>query len=187
MISFFGPNLAIWRQSSDPIEPPPPVTMTTSSLRYPDISSMFRLTSSRPSKSSMLTSRIFFTLTSPSMSSSTLGNVLSLHFVSLLMRSSSAISLLDADGIATMISSILYRFATSFILSLPATTGTPLMVVPCFVLSSSTITTGTIFMSAWFFNSLISIEPALPAPMIMTLLELHRFLSIRVLSRRTHR
>ncbi len=53
-----GPTRAIWRQSSEPIEPPAPVTRTTSPVRYSAIESMSTSTGSRPSRSSTSTGRI---------------------------------------------------------------------------------------------------------------------------------
>ncbi len=56
MSSREGPNLAIWRQSSEPIEPPAPVTSTRLPPMWSAIAAMSRSTGWRPSRSA--TSRL---------------------------------------------------------------------------------------------------------------------------------
>ena len=60
-ISRRGATRAIWRQSSEPIEPPAPVTMTVSPLRYAPTRSSSIRTGSRPRTSSTCTSRTWRT------------------------------------------------------------------------------------------------------------------------------
>ena len=52
-----GPRRESWRQSSEPIEPPAPVTITTSAETYPAMLSRSTSTGSRPSTSSTCTGR----------------------------------------------------------------------------------------------------------------------------------
>ena len=56
-----GATRAIWRHSSEPIEPPAPVTITTSPLRYAPTRSSSMRTGSRPRMSSTCTSRTWRT------------------------------------------------------------------------------------------------------------------------------
>ena len=58
-MSRVGPTRAIWRQSSDPIDPPAPVTSTVWPLRYEATLSKSTSTCSRPSTSSTCTGRIW--------------------------------------------------------------------------------------------------------------------------------
>ena len=75
-MSRVGPTRAIWRQSSDPIEPPAPVTSTVWPLRYDATSSKSTSTCSRPSTSSTCTGRIWPARSrSPEMSSYRPGSV----------------------------------------------------------------------------------------------------------------
>ena len=53
------PTRAIWRQSSEPIEPPAPVTSTVARARYEAIAARSTSTGSRPSTSSTCTGRIW--------------------------------------------------------------------------------------------------------------------------------
>ena len=69
-INFSIPNDASWRHSSEPIEPAAPVTMTVFSRKLAMISSSEILISGRPSRSSILISRIDCRMILPSMTSS---------------------------------------------------------------------------------------------------------------------
>ena len=79
-MSRVGPTRAIWRQSSEPIEPPAPVTSTVWPLRYEATLSKSTSTCSRPSTSSTCTGRIWpARFTSPVMSSYSPGSVFTGH------------------------------------------------------------------------------------------------------------
>ncbi len=71
-----APSAATWRQSSEPIEPPAPVTSTVAPVTYEAIEGMSSSTASRPRTSSTCTSRSWpERLKSPAMSSCTPGTV----------------------------------------------------------------------------------------------------------------
>ena len=63
--SFLGLSKTIWRHSSDPIEPPAPVTKTTLFLIFTCRRSIFALVGSLPNKSFMLILRKLSTCTLP--------------------------------------------------------------------------------------------------------------------------
>ena len=100
-----GPTRAIWRQSSAPIEPPAPVTKTTSSLRYEAMASMSTSTASRPRRSSTCTGRICDTLTRPEMSSCRPGTVFTGTRACRAASTTRSRSSPGAEGIAIKISS----------------------------------------------------------------------------------
>ena len=72
-IKAFGFRLTTCLDSSDPIEPPAPVTITTFSVIFLISNSLFAGTASRPSKSLILTLRKSSILTFPPARSAKLG------------------------------------------------------------------------------------------------------------------
>ena len=74
-IIFFGSSLNIWRDNSDPIDPPAPVIKTTFESIFLLNNSLYGSTCSLPNKSSMSKSLISEIVTRPSTRSDTLGNV----------------------------------------------------------------------------------------------------------------
>ena len=101
-----GPMRAIWRQSSEPIEPPAPVTSTTSPERYPAIEARSASTGSRPRRSSTSTGRIWpARLRSPVMRSWSAGSVLTGTFSTRATSTMRSRTSPEADGMAMSSSS----------------------------------------------------------------------------------
>ena len=155
---------AIWRHSSLPIEPPPPVTNTTLSLTSFSASSG-NTTGSLPSKSSTLISVIRLVKSRPSAISFTMsGKVCILQEVDTQM---SIILFLFSGvrvGMAIRIVSTWHRFARLGISSVVPKISTPIILRPCLSLSSSTARIMLISFSAFLFISWIRVDAASPAP-----------------------
>ena len=170
MINCFGEWEAICLQSSLPMEPPPPVTRTTLPRKWSRTSSVLIRMGSRPNKSSTSTSFNLDTDTSPFTSWYIPGRVRSLQPDSLQISRISFLVWVDAEGMAMIISSMLYCCTASRILSRVPTMGTPRRSFPWHP-GPSSMTHLT-----WRFRySLLSISfkiifPAAPAPIIITLI-----------------
>src|SRR5665647_2378020 len=74
MYSFFGPNRAIWRHSSEPIDPPAPVTRTRRPAIWSAIAARSSDTGRRPRRSLRFRSRRSVVLTWPFMMSQSGGS-----------------------------------------------------------------------------------------------------------------
>jgi hypothetical protein len=120
------------------------------------------------SKSSTLTSRIWFILNWPSTISCILGTVFTLTFSSLLRLYISLISSPFAEGIAITTSSTWYSSITSGRIFLSPKTLIPWISNPCLLSSSSTIPMIFFPNSGCFWYSLINSSPASPAPTTKT-------------------
>ena len=164
MISLDGLYFAIWRQSSLPIEPPPPVTI----MHFPSINprtlSRSTLIGSLPRRSSIETSLNFDTLTSSVINWYIPGKIFNLQVVWLQILRISLVTFGEADGIARIISSTSYFFAASRMHSLPPIMRTPWISFPFLCGLSSITPTTLLFKCALYFNSWIIILPASPAP-----------------------
>lgn len=103
IISRLGSWAAIWRHSSLPMLPPPPVTRMVLPCIWAKISPISTEMGGRPSRSSTATGRSLFKDTSPLASWYSAGSVLSRHPVSLHSVSSLPRSCMDRVGMAMRI------------------------------------------------------------------------------------
>ena len=127
MISIAGLQLAIWRHSSEPMDPPPPVTM----MRLPPTNRVMRLescTSSRPRRSSTFTSRMRLARSLPSVIIFTMsGKIFTLHLVRLQMDSTRRRFSSSMVGMASRMVSISQRSTSSGMSSVVPMICTPMM------------------------------------------------------------
>ena len=135
-ISFLGCCLIICLHNSEPIEPPAPVTITTLFAILAAISSGFGSTESRPSRSSISTSLNSESLALPP----TISAIPGIDSICIAKGSNCASTSLRRErlslGIASNILPML-RLLIRVCISLNAYTGTPWIIEPCFVTSSS--------------------------------------------------
>ena len=169
--SFDGCIDAICRLSSEPIDPPAPVTSTTWPVRYAAMPCRSTSIGSRPSTSSTRTSRIWLASVPasppPSMSSCIDGRIRTFTFAARHFSTTRRTSEPGALGIAMMTSSAPASAACSATSSVRPSTGTPRIRMSCLRASSSTRPIGT-NPSGWRCDSRTSRWPALPAPAIST-------------------
>ena len=149
------------------MEPPPPVTSTTFPAMYPMTSSRFVFTGSRPSKSSISTSRKFDTLTSSFTICAILGKILILHPVFLHNSRIFFFRSPGRFGIAIKISCTSYFSAAQGILLSFPTIGAPRMVLPILFLSASITHTTRLRISGLFSIFFIRKFALSPAPITM--------------------
>ena len=171
MTSLRGATRAICRQSSDPIEPPAPVTSTTSPFRYAPTRSSSIRTGSRPRTSSTRTSRTCRTTAAspPACSSSnTVGSVRTGIPRSRAARTTRARTVPGADGIAMMSSSGSASSRMRLRSSVVPSTRMPSMRTRPFVGSSSTNPTGLRRSCGLRRTSRSTSRPPSPAPTIST-------------------
>ena len=152
----------IWRHSSEPMDPPPPVTSTTRPRRIDATSLLSRRTGSRPSRSDTSTGRTFSTrqsTVSSTLSSRRISQPVDLHSVRM-DRICSPV----AVGMAMMIVSIALRATMSSNCAPVPSTGTPRTLRPTLDGSSSTRQTMRSAVSGESRMESISAAPAMPAP-----------------------
>jgi hypothetical protein len=125
-----GRNLAIWRHSSEPMEPAAPVTSTTLPWRRAWTADSSRRIGWRPSRSSTATSRMWAARPRPWMMSPKLGIVLHGSPVRRQCCTIRDMASTEADGTAIRISSISCFAAIHGRSMPPPSTGTPSMSVP---------------------------------------------------------
>ena len=155
----------IWRQSSLPMEPPPPVTSTILSCRYSEIWALFSWISSRERKSAVFSSRRPATTGLPL--SSTAWGSLSMRtrqWVELQRLMTSRRRSPFRVVMAMTISTIWYLRTSSGISEMVPRTGTPCTRRFFLVRSSSTMTTGLPKVEFLVLHRLTAQAPALPAP-----------------------
>ena len=168
-----GATREIWRHSSDPIDPPAPVTITTCPERYAPTRSISIRTGSRPSMSSTRTSRswrVTFSCPEPSWSSSnTVGIVRTWMPRSRHAVTTRARSVPGAEGIAITTSSgstssrIRARSSDSVV---PSTFRPCSSLIPCRRGSSSTNPTGRRRSPGLRTSSRTTSRPPWPPPTI---------------------
>src|SRR4051794_1708202 len=165
-----GATRAIWRQSSDPIDPPAPVTRTVSPLRYAPMRSSSIRTGSRPRMSSTCTSRTWRTIVpGPDCSSSkTVGSVRTGMPRRRPSRTTRARSVPGADGIAIVSSSGSASSRMRPRSSVVPSTRTPSTRIPRLSGSSSTKPTGSMSSCGLRSISRSTSRPPSPAPTIST-------------------
>ena len=168
-MSLLGSCAATCLQSSEPIEPPPPVTRTVLPLMKSKTSCISTFMVSLPRRSSIDTSLRLDTDTSPLTSWYIPGRFFSSQLVSLQIPNISLRSSIEAEGRAIYILEISYFSTFSKIESLPPTIGIPsIYLFHLFLLSSIRQTTLSSSPLARFISRRI-ICPAEPAPIIITL------------------
>ena len=168
-MSLLGLCLATCLHSSEPIEPPPPVTRTVLPWIKSKTSFISTLIGSLPKRSSIETFLRLDTFTSPFAIWYIPGRFFSVQFVSLQIPSISLLSSIGAEGIAIQILSTLYFSTLSRIESLPPTIGVPSINLFHLFLLSSIIQTTLSLSSLARLTSRRIICPADPAPIIITL------------------
>ena len=157
----------IWRHSSLPMEPPPPVTSTTLSCRYSEIWALFSWISSRERKSAVFSSRkpaatgLPFSSTAWGSDSMRTRQWVELQRLMISVRRS-PFNVVMAITISTM----WYLRTNSGISEMVPRTGTPCTRRPFLVRSSSTRQTGLPKLWFLFLQRLTAQAPALPAPTI---------------------
>ncbi len=152
------------RHSSDPIEPPAPVTKILSSWRYPAISARSTWTGFRPNRSSIRTSLAWLKEISPLAKVKIPGKIRTGNPVSCAWLTISLSRLFGAEGMATRISSTSYfRLTWANWSNLPAT-GTPCNRQDILRGSSSTTATGRWVAVCSRSISRITRAPVYPAP-----------------------
>jgi len=156
-----GPKRAIWRHSSEPMEPPAPVTITARPLIKLDTANSSSLTGSRPSTSSGWMSRTRSMRVPPSRSSSAEGTVTTGSPVAAASASTRLRCAWVAAGMARIRWETSARLARSVSRSSPPQTVTPAMRLPCLRGSSSSRPT-TVQLRCWM--PAISNLAAAPAP-----------------------
>ncbi len=158
MMTCLGSYAAIWRTSSLPIEPPPPVIMHTLPFMKSRILPRSNSIGLRPSRSSILISLACEISSLPSPKSSSLRYGITLMSQSVFEQKLSIFrfSSSSQEGIATMIDCILCSVQMRSISGVVPSTGTPSILAPCFVMSSSTKPT-----ASRFLDGLLSSKSAL--------------------------
>ena len=160
---------AIWRQSSEPIEPPAPVTSTVSSTTYLATVSRSTSTCSRPSTSSTWTGRICpVRSTSPAISSCRPGSVFTGTPAARAASTTRWRVSPGADGIAISTSSGCCSRSIRHRSAVVPSTRTPWTRRPCFRGSSSTSPIGVVPAAGDFSISLTITWAASPAPTTIT-------------------
>ena len=164
MVMSRGPTSRIWRTSSLPIDPPPPVTRTLAPLRYPATASVSISTGARRSRSSTLTFRMRWASESPPSSSRGWGTVRTCRPSSWPRSKARRMAGPEAVGMATRSCRAWVSRAAFGSTSSPPKTRLPISREPCFAGSSSMKPTTFRPASGSRAATLATVAPVSPAP-----------------------